>query len=285
MRPVKCAFRALACALLAFIACAPSASAQQAAKDEDSLFNQDFVVNIGGFLVGSDTEVRIDGSTGRGTEFDFESELDTGGDSLRLRADFLWRITPRNHIRGLWFSTSRDGHRTLQRDIKWRDLTFHAGTEAEARTRYDIFEGAYEYAFVHSDKAEVAAGIGIHYVGLDLEIEADATDAMGNPVTAAIETAEVKGPFPVVGIRGAWRFGESWYFNVQAQILPINFSGYDGLIHDYRLDVSWMANRHFGLGAGYNLFIVDVDADNADDLTGRVRWGYDGILGYVTFAF
>ncbi len=45
-----------------------------------------------------------------------------------------------------------------------------------------------------------------------------------------------------------------------------------------------MFSRHVGVGAGYNLFGVDVDVDR-DRFRGSLDWNYSGAQIYVTATF
>jgi len=270
-------------AALALALLAPPARAQQP-TDDKNLLEQGFVVHLGGFLLGSDTRAQVDGQTSTGTELDIDETFDTGGDSLRLRGDLLWRISRRHHLRGLFFSDSRDGHRVLAEDVAWGDYTFQAGTEAEARTRFSVGELAYEYAFYKKPKVEANVSFGVHWVDVDLEIEGEAIDDTGAPVGVVEESANGTGPFPVLGLRGAWALPHHWTLDLQGQFFFGSYGDFEGDLQDYRLGANWMATRHFGLGLGYELFIVDVDADK-DSYTGSLRWGYDGLYGFLTLAF
>src|SRR5688572_11934163 len=57
-----------------------------------------FSVELGTFLVSTDTKVRVDGSAGEeGTDFDAERTLGFN-DSTRFRADAAWRFASRHSI-------------------------------------------------------------------------------------------------------------------------------------------------------------------------------------------
>ena len=70
-------------------------------------------ISLGGFLLSTDTELRVDGAT-RGTEIDTERDLGLE-DSDRFRLDAYWRMTPRQKIRLMYFDTSQEATKTLER--------------------------------------------------------------------------------------------------------------------------------------------------------------------------
>src|SRR4030095_12647903 len=79
--------------------------------------NDTFSVSLGGFLLETDTTIRVDGELqGTGTEIDAGRDLGLQ-DADRFRLDAYWRMTPRQKLRLMYFDTRADGRRVLDRDI------------------------------------------------------------------------------------------------------------------------------------------------------------------------
>ena len=122
--------------------------AQAQMTPAQSLIQDKFVLNLGGFIVGTDVTAQSE-----------RLVLDQPGH--RLRPDLrqrqrlrpasapmpLWRITPNHHLRFLYFNNTDDGTRAIDRNIAWGDYTFQAGATVESKTKFQICELAYEYAF------------------------------------------------------------------------------------------------------------------------------------------
>ena len=79
-----------------------------------------FNIQLGGFLLSTETTLRVDGEFDQGTEIDSERDLGLK-DSDRFRIDAYWRIAPKHKIRLMYFDTSNSADKTLERTIEFRD--------------------------------------------------------------------------------------------------------------------------------------------------------------------
>jgi hypothetical protein len=267
---------------------AGAASSVQAQSAGHSLLDDKVVANLGGFIVTSDVRARLDGSSATNPEIDFNHTFGEDNNATRVRADVLWRITPTQHLRFMYFNDKSDRSRVLDQNIQWGDYTFQAGANVEANRRMQIAEVAYEYAFMRLPTFELAGSLGVHYMDLSLKLSgvATLTDANGNTVSTQFSTKEnsVPVPLPVIGVRAGWAFAPQWYLEGQGQIFKADISGYDGRVTDLRAGVTYMFTPNFGAGLGYNKFVVNVDTSK-NSFNGNIRLGYSGIQLYVTGAF
>lgn len=235
-----------------------------------------FSLSLGGFLLATDTEVRVDGTAQSGTEFDVEEELGFN-DTDRFRVDAYWRFRPRHKLRFMYFDTRRNASRRIDRDIVFGDTTYRVDTQVEAGFDTTVAEVAYEYAFLQRESYELAATIGLHNLRFDLSMSAAGR-------TDAARSATASGPLPVFGLRGIWRLTDKLYVDAQAQYFEISFDPYDGRVEDYNASIVWQAFEHAGLGLGYNAFVTRVGVE-ADRFNGDLRWRYDGARIFVTASF
>lgn len=121
-------------AAIALVAGAPLANAAEPLPWGP--LNEGFFLQLGMFDFESDTTIRIDGST-PGTEVDLERELGFG-DKSSFRLDGAWRFLPRQKVRFMWFSNSRDATRTLEEEIIWDDEIYEIGVEVDAELDLDM---------------------------------------------------------------------------------------------------------------------------------------------------
>ena len=262
--------------------------AQAQLTPAQSLIQDKFVFNLGGFVVGSDLTAHLNGSSTTNPDIDFDRTFGEGSDATRVRADALWRITPNHHLRFLYFGNKSTHSRAIDRDIAWGDYTFHAGANVESRTKYEIYELAYEYAFFRTPDLEVSGSLGLHYMHLSQQLSGTATFTDANGVTSAASFVKkensVPVPLPVIGVRAAWAFAPQWVLEGQGQIFKADISGYDGRVTDLRGGVTWMFSQNFGAGVGYNRFTTKVETSK-EKFNGQVRLGYSGVQLYLTGAF
>lgn len=285
-RPVTGFASLLLCGLFGATAAAPAFA--QSSSGAEGLLNDPWVFNLGVFVHQTSTEARLNGSSVDNPEIDFDESFGKADDSTRVRADLLWRITPEHRLRFMYFDNSTTRSKALAEDVQWGDYTFLAGSNAEFRQEFKVYELAYEWAFLRRPAYEVAASFGVHYFDINLRLSGTATvtDSSGNTTAATSRTREsdLPAPLPVIGIRAGWIVAPNWYIDAQGQWLKVKIDEFDGYWTDLRVGATWMFHRNFGVGLGYNRFITNVDVEK-NDFNGRLKLGYSGLQAYLTGTF
>ena len=252
------------------------------ADDSDpSLLNDPFYLSLGTFILNSDTNVRFDGDTGRGTPIDWEKTFG-GGDLNRFRIDGHWRFgdSGRHKARFMWFNASRSASRVIDEDIEFGGDLYPVNAKVSSEFSFDIYELAYEYAFLKRDTYEVDGSIGLHMASLGMALKAKAADSGGALLADVEREGTVDAPLPVIGLRGIWELPHHFSIDAGAQFFSLSIDQYDGSLQDYRLMVNWQPKKWLGFGLGYNQFDVDVDVDG-DKFNGNLNWKYKGpMLSY-----
>jgi hypothetical protein len=241
--------------------------------------NDTFSVSIGGFLLDTDTEIRVDGETLNGSDIDAGRDLGLQ-DADRIRLDAYWRMTPRQKLRFMWFDTNAEGRRVIDRDIIFGDETFELNAEVEASIETTVMSLQYEFDFWQGENYELGGTFGIHNLGFDVGLSAEVNGEQG----ATSSSASADGPLPVFGLHGVYRFNEKWYLDYGLQYFQISFDEYDGSITDGTVAVVWQATEHFGFGAGWNQFRTKLEVDGAN-FDGELVWKYGGARIFVTASF
>jgi hypothetical protein len=246
--------------------------------------DQDIQVSLGGFFMGTDTDVRLDGSSGEtGTEIDWEDELDLP-DKDRVRLDAFWRFAERHKARLMVFQNNRGASRTLSRDIEYGGTTYPVNTTVDAQLDTTVVELAYEYAFMRREDLELSGSFGIHAIELSARLRGDVSTPGGGGSAEVEEEASTTGPLPVLGFRALWDIGNNFYLDGLAQFFYIKFNDFDGRLGDYKLGVTWFPTRNFGVGVAYNSFVTRVEI-NKGDFNGKLRLSYGGPMAFVTVGF
>ena len=253
------------------------------AADSPNLLEQRFFVALGTYVVDTSTDVRLDGELDEGTAFDWEQSFGEG-DVTRFRLDSQWRFADRHMLRATWFSSSREHSRVLDEDVEWGDETFPASARAQGEFNFDVYELAYEYAFLERDNYEIAASIGVHYTELELTLSAEA-EASGGTLAADIsETGNVGAPLPVIGLRGLWALPRDFWIDLSAQYFALEIDEYDGSLVNLRAIVLWQPSQWLGIGLGYDRFAVDLDVTK-DRFDGSLDWTYQGPMIFYSVGF
>jgi hypothetical protein len=238
-----------------------------------------FNVQLGGFLLSTETELRVDGAV-RGTEIDSERDLGLE-DSDRFRLDAYWRIAPKHKIRFMYFDTNNDARKVLEDEIIYNDTVYPVDLEVHAGTETQVIELAYEYTFLKRDMYDLSGSVGIHNLKFESFLNGELN---GQPLPSLSNSAEANGPLPVLGLHGVWRFHEKFYVDAMIQYFSISIDEYDGSVTDYTASAVWQFSRHWGVGAGWNNFITKVDVDG-ERFNGHLRWRYGGARIFVTASF
>ena len=268
-----------------------TATAQADSPAEDLLKDR-FNVDLGTFVVGSDLNGSLRGSANTNNQnIDFNKQFGTNADQTRWRADVLWRITQRQHLRFMYFSNDIKRTRTIDQDLAWGDYTFVAGGQVTAEQKFSVYELSYEFAFLRADNYEVVASGGIHYDDLTLKLSGNASLTVDTPTgpvqqatTFSTKQSSVPVPLPVLGLRGDWAVSDHVYLDGSVQVFKLSYQGIDGNWSDLRAGAAWMFNHHFGIGIGYDRFATHVDL-NKGSFNGRLNVGYSGVLIYARGGF
>ncbi len=241
-------------------------------------------IDLGVFLMSTDTTVRVDGSAGSpGTDIDLDRDFNFQ-DQDRFRIDGYWRFAKRHKVRFMYFDSSSSSDKKLTKDIHFGDTTFPVNASAHLGFETQIIEAAYEYSFVQNDVFDLAASIGLHNISISTELSAAVSGPLGGGGANLSSSADTNGPLPVLGLHFIWALSNQFYFDGYAQFFKVSIDNYDGHLSDYKFDFVWQPIKYFGMGIGYNQFTTRLDVAQ-DRFSGRLKFGYGGPLLFVSTAF
>lgn len=274
VRPVRLRVRLAHCLPALMLLSAPALVQAEAGNPLNDRFN----FALGGFLLDTDTELRVDGEA-RGTEIDAGRDLGLQ-DADRFRIDAYWRMTPRQKLRLMYFDTNAENTRALQEEIIVDDEVYEVNLEVTGRIETQVTALSYEFDFLQGENYELGGTFGIHNLGFEFAIEAEA-----NNVSAERSSkAKADGPLPVFGLHGVYRINDKFYLDGGIQYFSISFDPYDGSVTDLTASVVWQATKHVGFGAGWNQFRTKVEVDG-DRFDGELTWKYGGARIFFTASF
>jgi hypothetical protein len=260
--------------------CGPAALAE----DSPNLLDDTFMASLGSFILDSTTTLRLDGAGGEvGTEFDWEESFG-GSDGSRFRIDGAWRFADRHKVRGMWFNFSRTRSAVFEEEVEWGDATFPIGVTVAGDLEFDIYEIAYEYAFLRRENLELSGSIGLHLAQFTAGMSAQ-VDAGGDEGTVEIgDEGDLNAPLPVIGGRAIWRIGGDFWLDAMVQFFALEYENVDGRLIDTRIGLLWQPKDWAGIGIGYNRFDIDVDVER-NRFTGKLEWVYDGPQIFYNVSF
>jgi hypothetical protein len=252
------------------------------------LLNETFQIDVGVFVLGQTTKASLNGQGTNNPQVDFNQAFGTGYDTQRFRVDGLWRITERNHISFMYFTNgiSRTGAIDPETPVHWGDYSFYGSVTA--KSRLSVYELGYEYAFIKNPTFEWAAGLGVHYTKVKLELDGTATvtnsEGVASTVNSAAKTASVPAPLPVLATRAGWAFADNWMLDGQVQLLGFSYDQFNGHWWDVKAGVTYLFTKNIGLGVAYDNFRTQLSISQSN-FEGRLNLGYRGGLVFLRGAF
>ena len=267
-------------ALLAAVPLSPSgASAQETRTDVP----QTFRIELGGFRVASNTELRLSGSR-PGDDLDFERDLQLPGVTTTAYIEGFWQAGRRHQLSLNWTGIKREGDPvTLEREIQWGDEVFQIGTVVRGTSDIDFVSGAYRFSLFKNEQFDIGPAIGIGYLKVtagvrgqvrangDLTLDIDEEGSFGS-ITGDLGGYLYWWPGKRVLVRGDLRY------------IFVSFESSEGEVAEGRVAITWFPWRQVGIGAQYSYTKFRYDRDLLITALGGT-YQYDGIqlLGSVAF--
>jgi hypothetical protein len=257
----------LALAALAFALGAGPALAQM------SPYNETLSIDLGGIVNRWDTSVRLDGTTGRGTDINLEnSGLDKSLSSFEAAAS--WRFFRRHRLGIDYFSAKRSGSRTREGEIDIGDQTFPVGATISAEQKTELFDIDYRYSFVQQPQFEWAFLLGFYGGTFKYDINAVGTGSTNTRTFQRQVSTTV--PLPLLGLSVDWYPDPHWRLGSQLGGMKANIGDVDGHVYRFTAWGEYMFMRNWGLGGRYSYTDINVDVSKDN---------FDGNLGSKTSAF
>jgi hypothetical protein len=236
-----------------------------------------FSFSLGVFVADRDTDVRLDSATlGTGTDIDFEGDLGLETSDSVARLDGYYRFSRKHRVNFSVFDLSRDSSATIQGDIQFGETVFAVDSIVNAEFDVKIFKLAYTYSFFLRDNAYVGVTVGAYV--------ADSNINLTEPNLGQIESAHLTAPLPVIGFRGEYDFADRWRLSASGELFAVEFDNVDGSLVDLYLAIDYRLTDHVAIGLGYNAVNIDIDATK-NNFSGKLDWGYDGVLLFFKFDF
>jgi hypothetical protein len=231
-----------------------------------------FSASLGGFFTDRNSETRLDGSSGEGTDVDLEGDLGLEQSSTVFRFDGYWRFAERHRVDFSVFDLSRSASKRIERDISWQGTDFEVDTRITSDIDLEIYKASYSWIFLKRERGFLAATAGLYVADINTSLAAEELGIReGNGITA---------PLPVIGLRGAHDLGRRWTLRGSAEVFAVEYNGIDGSLYDAFAGLDFRLTDHVALGAGFNAVELDVNVGRSR-FDGSFDWSYSGALLYV----
>ncbi len=216
-------------------------------------------LSLGIMQISAATAVRLDSSAGAtGTFFTAENALGLQRSQIDPKFQVVVRAGERHCLRLDYFSLDRSHTETLtQGPIAFRNVVLQNGDPVQTDLSLRMLGITYGYSFLHSEKYEIAATLGIN------EIDISARARVQTPVRHIDQTEDQAGPFPTLGIDATWVASRRFYFDGRAQYLKVAVNNLQGTLAVYELDGLYRFRPNVSFALGYSLVKATLNSTQA----------------------
>jgi hypothetical protein len=203
-------------------------------------------LSLGVVRVSNNTDLQIDSSAGvPGTPINAEDQFGLDKADYEAKIEAMVRVGERNRLRFDYFSLDRTGGLDVTQPIVFRDVILQPGDPLNSDLSIRTFGINYEYSFLHSDRYEVAATIGLN----DTDISARAR--VQTQTRHVDQTEDHAGPIPTLGLDATYVVSKRFYFDARAQYFRVRIDDLDGSLGIYELDGLYRLRPNISFAVGY----------------------------------
>jgi len=206
-------------------------------------------LSLGVVRLSNDTSLQLNSSGGvQGTPVNVEDTFALDKSDYEAKIQAMVRAGERHRLRFDYFSLDRSGSSTVTQPIVFRDVVLQPGDPLNSDLSIRTFGITYGYSFLHSDKYEVAATLGIS----DTDISARAR--VQTATRHVDQTEDQAGPVPTIGLDATYVVSKRFYVDGRAQYLKVRVDSLDGTLGIYELDALYRLRPNVSFALGYSMF-------------------------------
>ncbi len=236
-------------------------------------------LSLGVVRLSNDTNLQLDSSTGvPGTPINAEDMLGLDKNDYEAKIQAMVRVGERHRLRFDYFSLDRTDSTTVTQPIVFRDVVLQPGDPLNSDLSIRTFGITYGYSFLHSDRYELAATIGVS----DTDISARAR--VQTQSRHVDQTEDQAGPFPTLGLDATYVVSKRFYFDGRAQYMKVRIDDLDGSLGIYELDALYRLRPNISFALGYSMLRASLDSAQAKQ-AGFFNFNSKGPEFFVRIAF
>lgn len=260
-------------AVCACFALAAAGAGVAAGEQDDSLLPwKKAELSAGLFVPIYQSELRLDSKQlGRGAEIDLEDDLGLDSNIFSYRIDALWRFYPRHTLSASYYDLSRDSDKQIGRTLQIGDRTFTVGANVATEFDIQIFKASYGYSFIHNEKFDVSANLGVYLGNVDFSFSAPGIGA---------ESGSFLAPLPVIGLRGSYAITPNLFISAGTNVFFIKYEEFTGSLIDATITLDYDISENFGVGIGYNPQFINIKYED-DNRDVEFDFDYGAIMAYL----
>jgi hypothetical protein len=215
-------------------------------------------LSLGVIHTNNSTDMQLDSSTGViGTQINAEDQFGLDKENFEPKFQVMVRVEERHRLRFDYFSLDRTGNVTINEPIIFRDVTLEPGDPLNSNLSIRTLSITYEYSFLHSEKYEVAATLGV--TDTDISARARVTTATRH----VNQTEDQAGPFPTAGLDATYVISKRFYVDGRAEYMHVNLDNLVGSLGFFEFDALYRLRPNISFAAGYNIVRANLSSTQA----------------------
>jgi hypothetical protein len=245
-------------------------------------------LDIGYLITSLQTDLEL-GAKGLGVKIDLEDAFGMDSTTSAFKLNGFWRFTDNlRHRLGLeWSSYNRDGFRTILEDITIEDnqgnqIIIPAGSQVNSHFNFDIYKASYSYSFFQDDRMDLAAGVGLYWMPIDIGVNSTGLIKVN-------ESVKFNAPLPTISLRADFAITPKWFLRTKMELFYLEINDFQGSIYQSTAGIEYLPWKHVGLGLAFDTFNLHIEADGEDypeiDFKGELNFNNTGLLLYMKIFF
>jgi len=203
-------------------------------------------LSIGVVRLSNQTDIQINSQAGiPGTPISGEDQFGLDKSDYEAKIQAMVRVGERHRLRFDYFSLDRSDNIVVTQPIVFRDVVLQPTDPLRSDLSIRTFGITYGYSFLHSDRFEVAATLGIN----DTDISARAR--VQTQARHVDQTEDQAGPFPTLGLDATYVVSKRFYFDARGQYFKVHIDHLDGSLGFYELDGLYRLRPNISFAVGY----------------------------------
>lgn len=212
---------------------------------------------------------------------DLEGELGFDKNDQTIFAEINWRMFKRHQLDWRYFALDRNATKVIDTEITIGDTVYPIGTDVTSKLDITVYEFAYAFSVVFTEKTDFTVGAGISGQDFDFAIAESSNGGLR-------ETSSFFAPLPTLNIGYDYALTDKWILRAGGGWLDVGYDkggdDVDGRIIRYNFGVKWRVFKNFAAALDYSVFDVEVDYDD-DKKKSSFDYKYNGPLLTVSASF
>jgi hypothetical protein len=236
-------------------------------------------LSLGFMHVSSTTDLRLDSSAGvPGTQINAEQVLGLDGSDFEPMFQAMVRVGERHRLRFDYFTLDRTGQAILGAPIVFRDVVLRTSDPVQTNLSLRTLGINYEYSFIHRQKFELAATVGLN----DTDLSAQAR--VFTQTRHVDQKEDQAGPLPTVGLDSTYVLSKRFYLDGRAQYFKVAVDHLNGSLGFYEFAGLYRLRPNISFALGYTMVKASLDS-RQPKTSGRFDFDSKGPEFFVRIAF